>query len=56
MKRLNGKVAGITGGGAGFGRAMAISFAREGAEAVAVCDQNKNDADETVSLIENLGA
>ena len=56
MNRLNGKVAGITGGGAGFGRAMAISFAREGAEAVAVCDQNKNDADETVSLIENLGA
>ncbi|MEX2632228.1 MAG: SDR family oxidoreductase [Tistlia sp.] len=31
MKRLEGKTAFITGGGAGLGRAMALAFAREGA-------------------------
>ena len=56
MNRLQGKVAGITGGGAGFGRAMALAFAREGAEAVAICDLNKADADESARLIEELGA
>ncbi len=55
MNRLQGKVAGITGGGAGFGRAMALAFAREGAEAVAICDLNKADADETARLIEESG-
>ncbi len=56
MNRLQGKVAGITGGGAGFGRAMALAFAREGAEAIAICDLNKADADETARLIEEIGA
>lgn len=56
MNRLQGKIVGITGGGAGFGRAMALAFTREGAEAVAVCDLNKADADETARLIEECGA
>ena len=56
MNRLQGKVAAITGGGAGFGRAMAVAFAREGAEAVAICDLNKADADETARLIQEAGA
>ncbi|HAL62400.1 MAG TPA: short-chain dehydrogenase [Chloroflexi bacterium] len=54
--RLAGKVAIITGAGAGIGRATALLFAREGAEVVvADCDPEKGA--ETVSLIkENGGA
>ena len=52
--KLQGKVAGITGGGDGFGRAMALAFAREGAD-VAVCDVNLDTAEETASLVDGAG-
>ncbi len=52
--KLQGKVAGITGGGDGFGRAMALAFAKEGAD-VAVCDVNLDSAEETASLVEGAG-
>ena len=39
MKRLDGKVALITGAGSGFGQGIAATFAREGAR-VAVVDLN----------------
>ena len=48
--RLEGKVVGITGGGAGFGRAMAQAFSREGAD-VAVCDLNLVHAEETAEMV-----
>jgi len=54
MKRIEGKVAIITGAGAGMGRATAILFAREGA-AVAVTDINEADGAETVRMIEAEG-
>ena len=53
--KLSRKVAIITGGDSGIGRAVAIAFAREGADlAVAYLDEHK-DAKETQRLIEREG-
>jgi meso-butanediol dehydrogenase / (S,S)-butanediol dehydrogenase / diacetyl reductase len=49
MRRLDGKVALITGTGGGQGRAAALLFAREGA-IVYGCDVSADDAAETVAL------
>ena len=51
---LEGRVALVTGGGSGIGRASAIRFAREGARVV-VSDISVDGGDETVRLIEELG-
>jgi NAD(P)-dependent dehydrogenase (short-subunit alcohol dehydrogenase family) len=47
---LNGKVAVITGGGSGIGRAIALTFGRQGAH-VTVLDQDGRAAAETASAI-----
>jgi NAD(P)-dependent dehydrogenase (short-subunit alcohol dehydrogenase family) len=52
MPRLAGKVALITGGGAGIGRATAIAFAREGAR-VAVAEVDAAAGEETAHLAGN---
>lgn len=49
-----GKVAFITGGGTGIGRATARAFAREGASMV-VAGHNRQDIEETAALIEQAG-
>jgi len=53
--RLTGKVALITGGDSGIGRAVAIAYAREGAD-VAICYLSESEeAKETLRLIEAEG-
>jgi NAD(P)-dependent dehydrogenase (short-subunit alcohol dehydrogenase family) len=54
--RLDGRKAVITGGDSGIGRAVALAFAREGADVLFThLDDEKDDAAETVRLVEEAG-
>jgi NAD(P)-dependent dehydrogenase (short-subunit alcohol dehydrogenase family) len=52
--RFAGKVAFITGGGSGIGRATALAFAREGAR-VAIAGNNADQNAETLRFVEQAG-
>lgn len=53
--KLKGKVAVITGGDSGIGRAVAIAFAKEGADVVVCYYDEHQDAEDTCRLVEAQG-
>src|SRR5215213_4976756 len=53
--KLVGKVALITGGDSGIGRAVAIAFAMEGADVAILYNVNDGDAAETKKQVESKG-
>jgi NAD(P)-dependent dehydrogenase (short-subunit alcohol dehydrogenase family) len=53
--KLQGKVALITGGDSGIGRAVSVHFAREGADVAIVYLDEDTDAKETKALVEQEG-
>lgn len=55
QRKLQDKVAIITGGDSGIGKAVAVHFAREGADVVIVYRAEKEDAEETKVLVEEKG-
>ena len=55
MKRLEKRVALVTGGGQGIGRAIALAFAREGAH-VALAEQNPETLADTLEQLREAGS
>jgi len=54
--RLEGRKAVITGGDSGIGRAVALAFAREGADVlISYLEAEEEDAQQTVGLVEGAG-
>src|SRR6187401_1954725 len=54
--RLTNRVALITGGDSGIGRAVALAFAREGADVLVSYLEEHSDAQETVGVVEEAAA
>lgn len=55
MKRLEGKVSLVTGGGTGTGRAIALALAAEGSSVIVNYSRSQQDAEKTVHDISQTG-
>ena len=55
MGRMSEKVAVITGGANGLGRATALRFAQEGAKGIVIADMLEESGLETVKMVQNAG-
>lgn len=55
MQELKGKVAVVTGGSRGIGRAIALALAQEGADVIINYGHNKAAADEVCGLVQRTG-
>ncbi len=55
IKEFEGKVALITGGSSGIGRATAIAFAKKGAKIV-IASRREKESEETVAMIKEIGS
>ncbi|HEY1101680.1 MAG TPA: glucose 1-dehydrogenase [Myxococcota bacterium] len=53
--RLDNKIALVTGADSGIGRAVALAYAREGADVTIAYHRHKEDAEETKRLVEGAG-
>ena len=53
-RKFEGRVALVTGGSSGIGRATALAFSDEGAKVV-VAARRKDEGEETVAMIKNRG-
>lgn len=53
--KLQGKVALITGGDSGIGRAVAVAYALEGADVAILYNHHDTDADDTQAMVESHG-
>ena len=56
MSKLTGKVAIVTGSSRGIGRAIAMDFAKEGANIVINYSRDQEGANETLELVKKVGS
>jgi NAD(P)-dependent dehydrogenase (short-subunit alcohol dehydrogenase family) len=54
-QKLRGKTALISGGDSGIGRAVAVHFAREGANVAIIYLEEDSDAKDTIAMVEEEG-
>lgn len=54
MRRLEGQVAIVTGGGSGIGRGVAVALAAEGAQ-VTICGRRKDHLDDSLMAVKQVG-
>ena len=55
MAQFEGKVAVVTGGSRGIGRAIALAFGQGGAHVVVTCTRQREAAEEVVAALQQMG-